>query len=228
MLICGDNLIEMGKLDSDSVDLIYADPPFNTGKDFGAYNDNRGFEEYLDFIKVRLVQMHRLLKPTGSLYLHLDSRFCHYIKVMLDGIFGIRNFINEIIWCYGLGGSSPKAFSRKHDCILFYSKSSDYYFNKPQTPATSNRMRGQLKGLTDIWADIPSLNNKAKERIGYPTQKPIKLLTRIISTSSNPGNLVLDPFCGSGTTCAAAKQLNRRFVGIDINNDAIEIAKTRL
>ena len=126
---------------------------------------------YLYFIAVRLIEMRRILKDDGSIYVHCDPTASHYLKQLMDAIFGIANFRNEIIWAYGLGGSSPKRFSRKHDVILFYTKSDSYTFNKPQTPATSQKLKGQMKGATDVW-NIPSLNNMAKERTGYPTQKP--------------------------------------------------------
>ena len=125
---------------------------------------------FLCFMAIRLIEMRRILKDDGSIYVHCDPTSSHYLKQLMDAIFGVANFRNEIIWAYGLGGSSPKRFSRKHDVILFYTKSDRYTFNKPQTPATSQKLKGQMKGATDVW-DIPSLNNMAKERTGYPTQE---------------------------------------------------------
>ena len=145
----------------------------------------------------------------------------------MDAVLGVDNFRNEIIWSYGLGGSSPKRYSRKHDVILFYTKSDRYTFNKPQTPAKSQKLKGRMKGATDVW-DIPSLNNMAKERTGFPTQKPLALYGRIIEASTDPGGLVLDPFCGSGTTLVAAERLGRRWIGIDANSMAIDTARERL
>ncbi len=182
---------------------------------------------YLCFMAVRLVEMRRVLTNDGSIYLHCDPTSSHYVKQLMDAVFSAGNFRNEIIWSYGLDGSSPRRYSRKHDVILFYTKSDRYTFNKPQTPAKSQRLKGRMKGATDVW-DIPSLNNMAKERTGFPTQKPLALYERIIEASTNPDDLVLDPFCGSGTTLLAAERLNRRWIGIDSNPTAIETARERL
>ena len=182
---------------------------------------------YLCFTAIRLVEMRRVLSNDGSIYVHCDPTSSHYLKQLMDAVFGVANFRNEIIWAYGLGGSSRQTFSRKHDVILFYSKSDHYTFNKPQTPAKSQRLKGRMKGETDVW-DIPSLNNMAKERTGYPTQKPLALYERIIEASSNAGDVVLDPFCGSGTTLVAAQRLGRRWIGIDSNESAVETARGRL
>lgn len=183
---------------------------------------------YLIYMTPRLQEMHRLLKPTGSLYLHCDPTASHYLKLVLDTIFGKQNFRNEIIWCYGLGGSSPKFWSRKHDTLFFYVKTNNYYFNKPVMPSSSAMMAGKPKGMLDVWVDIPSLNNMAKERTGYPTQKPLALLERIIQASSNPRDMVLDPFCGCATTCIAAEKLDREWVGIDISSTAASLVKQRM
>lgn len=145
----------------------------------------------------------------------------------MDSIFGANRFQNEIIWCYGLGGSSRKRFSRKHDNLLFYSKSSQYTFFKPMIAATSQKLRGRQKGATDVW-DMPSLNNMAHERTGYPTQKPLALLERIIRSCSGEGDLVLDPFCGSGTALVAAELLQRRWCGIDNSCSAVATSMQRL
>ena len=189
------------------------------------YGDNMA--TFLCFMAIRLIEMRRILKDDGSIYVHCDPTSSHYLKQLMDAIFGVANFRNEIIWTYGLGGSSPKRFSRKHDVILFYTKSERYTFNKPQTPATSQKLKGRMKGATDVW-NIPSLNNMAKERTGYPTQKPVALYERIIEASSNPGDVVLDPFCGSGTTLVAAERLGRGWIGIDSNASAVETATGRL
>ncbi len=186
-----------------------------------------GMATYLCFMAMRLVEMRRVLINDGSIYLHCDPTSSHYVKQLMDAVFGIDNFRNEIIWSYGLGGSSPKRYSRKHDVILFYTRSDRYTFNKPQTPAKSQRLKGRMKGATDVW-DIPSLNNMAKERTGYPTQKPLALYERIIEASTNAGDFVLDPFCGSGTTLLAAERLDRRWIGIDANPTAIETVRGRL
>ena len=171
---------------------------------------------YTSYMAERLFMMHRILKGTGSIYLHCDPYASHYLKLVMDAIFGEKNYRNEIIWCYGLGGSSSKVFSRKHDIILFYTKSSNWYFDKPTMPSTSAMMAGKEKGMVDYWIDIPTINNMANERLGYPTQKPLALYERIIKASSNPGDRVLDPFAGCGTTIEAAAKNGRDVIGIDI------------
>ena len=183
---------------------------------------------YLAYMAVRLQEMHRLLKPTGSFYLHCDPTMSHYLKLLLDAIFGRNKFQNEIIWTYGLGGSSRKRYSRKHDVILFYSKSDDFYFDKPLEAATSQRMKGKMKGLRDVWVDIPSINNQADEREGYPTQKPLQLLQRIVKASSDSDQIVFDPFCGCATTLVAADDLTRDWIGIDISPVAARLIKKRV
>ena len=182
---------------------------------------------FLCFIAVRLIEMRRVLKPTGSLYLHCDPTASHYLKTLLDAVFGRRNFRNEIVWSYGLGGSSRRYYSRKHDVLLFYVRGSDYTFNKPLVPATSARLRGQLKGATDVW-EIPTINNMAHERTGYPTQKPLPLYERIVSASSNPGDVVLDPFAGCATTPIAAERLGRQWLAMDIWEGAYGTVRQRL
>ena len=183
---------------------------------------------YLSMISQRLIAIRDVLKPTGSIYLHCDPTASHYLKLLLDAIFGWKNFRNEIIWKYGLGGSSKKVFSKKHDCILFYTKTEKYTFNKPKVPAVAvnHIMQGKMKGMLDTWTDI-SFGNSAKERTGYPTQKPLKLLERIVRASSNKGDMVLDPFCGSGTTLIAAEKLQRKWIGIDISSKATEVGMMR-
>ena len=191
-----------------------------------AYGDDMG--AFLCWLGVRLMEMRRVLRDDGSLYLHIDHTAHAYVKCLLDAIFGRKNFRNEIVWSYGLGGSSKRFYSRKHDTILFYSKTGSYIFHKPQEPATSNRMKGKMKGIRDVWSDIPSLNNMALERTGYPTQKPLALYSRIIKASSNKGDIVLDPFCGCATTPIAAEQLERQWVGMDIWDDAYQTVLERL
>ena len=245
-LHCGDCLEVMGGMPSDSIDLIATDPPFNTGKDWGQFNDkwDGGLDGYLDFMKPRLQEMHRLLKDTGSLYLHCDTNASHYLKVMLDGIFGMDNFRNEIVWRIGwVSGFKTKAYRwiRNHDVILYYSMSNTCVFNKEYLPyADGYTRRGEQttgKGLAieDTWncsehdkMESILIQSWYKERNGYPTQKPLKLYSRIIKASSNQGDVVLDPFCGSGTTLEAAKLLGRRWIGIDMNPEAIEITSKRL
>lgn len=255
----GDCWRHMTTYPSDCISCIATDPPFNTGKDWGAFKDtwkeprdneyelldkldppcvyvadaaeaahSEAMANFITFMGVRLVQMHRILQPLGSIYIHCDPTASPYIRLMMDAIFRKENFRNEIVWAYGLGGSSPNMYSRKHDTILFYTKTDDYYFDKPSVPATSQMMKGQMKGQTDVITDIPSLNNMSGERTGYPTQKPVALYERLIKASCPRGGYVLDPFCGSGTTMVAANNLGRKPLGIDINPDAVEIATRRL
>ena len=182
---------------------------------------------YILYMARRLMEMRRVLKQTGSIYLHCDPHANAYLRILMDAVFDEKQFRNEIIWEYGLGGSSPRLYSKKHDTLFFYTKTPTYYFDKPQIDATSVRMKGQKKGATDVWP-IPSINNMAKERLGYPTQKPLALLERIIKASSNPGDLVLDPFCGCGTAADAAAALGRKYLGIDISGIAVRVMQQRL
>ena len=191
------------------------------------YAQDSHTKAYLIMMSLRLRELHRVLKPTGSLYLHCDPKASHYLKMVLDVIFGMENFINEIIWCYGLGGSSKRFFSRKHDTILFYSKTGEYFFNKPLMPSTSVMMAGNPKGMVDYW-NIPTINNMSHERVGYPTQKPLALVERIIQASSKEGDMVLDPFCGCVTAGVAAERLGRKWIGIDQVEDAYDLMVNRL
>ncbi len=224
------------------VDLVYADPPFDTGRVFrdrkgqDAYPDRTGPGEWLSELEQLLWLTREMLAPDGGVLVHCDHRRSHHVAVLCDEIFGAGardgdghgpGFRNELVWCYGLGGSSPRYYPRKHDTILWYSRGSDWTFDPPRVPARSRRMAGQTKKVPDWW-DLPSLNNMAAERTGYPTQKPLALLERIISAHSRPGALILDPCCGSGTTCVAAHRLGRRFIGIDRGALAIETTLSRL
>jgi len=245
----------LGRLDCGAVDLIYVDPPFCTqgrrnGRGGLGYADHwrEGLDGYVEFLRVRLEQMHRVLRPTGTMFVHLDYRTAHYVKVELDRIFGYGNFMNEIIWSYRTGGLSRRWFARKHQTILAYAKSLGKHtfhvhrdgrfrtdglnFDEHGRPYKTTK-RGRLyfdrrgPAVTDVW-DIPFLSTVSSGRVGYPDQKPIKLLERIISCCSNPGDRVADFFAGSGTTLLAAQRLNRPWLGCDINNEAIELAKDRL
>ncbi|WP_306699756.1 DNA methyltransferase [Thioalkalivibrio sp. HK1] len=211
-------------------------------------------KSYLVYLAMRLIECHRVLASTGSLYLHCDPTMSHYLKILLDKIFGKDNFRNEIVWCYSTSGRSKKKFAAKHDIILFYSKSENYRFEYSlkisqkyldshyrQTDENGRRCRirvdaGKVRiyypeeGMTcnDWWTDIPYVNSQAKERTGYPTQKPLALLSRIIKASSQEGDIVLDPFAGCATTCVAAEGLYRRWIGIDISEKAVELVKRRI
>ena len=184
-----------------------------------------GTAAYLAWMAVRLIECHRILKPTGSLYLHCDHSANGYLRMLLDAIFGQSCFQNEVIWSYGLGGSSPKRWSRKHDTILFYSKSEPFTFDKPTQPATSQMMKGREKGMTDVWTDIPTINNMSKERTGYPTQKPWALAERIIKASSDPGDVVFDPFAGCAYTAVAAEELGRQWIACDISPRSVTVLR---
>ena len=226
------------------IDLIYIDPPFDSGADYVRrvklrgqdkklegeghafieqmqYEDIWANDNYLQFMYERLILLRELLSDKGSIYLHCDWHKSHHLRFLLDEIFGQENFVNEIVWCYGLGGSSSNFYSRKHDTILFYAKTSNYIFHKPRMPSTSAMMAGEEKGMVDYW-NIPSLNNMAKDRTDYLTQKPESLLKRIINASSDENSIVLDCFCGSGTTAAVAERLGRRWIMADINKGAIQ------
>jgi site-specific DNA-methyltransferase (adenine-specific) len=230
-IVHADCLDVLRDMPSDSIDLCYADPPFNTGRvlnaDAAAYDDRwDDLDAYLAFMRVRLEEVARVLKPHGSILLHCDWRTCHHFRLMLEDILGRESFVNHLIWSYGLGGSSPRRFARKHDDILFHAKGPEYYFDPPRVPATSVRMRGQSKKATDV-LDVPSINNMANERNGYPTQKPLALLEMLVQACCPPEGIVLDPFCGSGTTLVAAAKLGRRYIGIDSSEDAVRIARDR-
>lgn len=216
-----------------SVDLLYADPPFNTGKQQqgreGAFEDRWDDSgAFIAWLGERLSATLPAMKPTGSILLHVDWRTSHRCRVLLDDLLGPDRFVNHIVWSYGLGGSSARRFARKHDDILFYCVDPErYWFEAPRVPATSRRMAGLLKKATDV-LDIPSINNMAKERVGWPTQKPLELLNTLVGACCPPGGVVLDPVCGSGTTLVAATGLGRSAIGFDINPDALRLAAARL
>jgi DNA modification methylase len=268
LIYCGDNLEVLAKFPEKSVDLIYADPPFfsnkhyeiiwGNGAEMKVYEDRwkGGINVYIEWMQERLWQCYRVLKDTGSMYLHCDWHASHRLRVAMDDLFGYKNFQNEIVWAYQIGGKSHHKWGRKHDVILFYTKGKDYIFNAnkvrmPRKAGThmkieygSNGMPVQVKvsktGKTytypvhegklpdDVWTDIQQLNREDKERLGYPTQKPEALLKRIIEASSNKGDIVLDPFCGGGTTIAVAHQLGRKWIGIDVSPIACNKMKARL
>lgn len=300
-LYFGDNLdILRDKIPDNFVDLIYLDPPFQSGRTYniifqpkagdikGANAEIKTFEDtwewgmeaeknyegliagtitkekpnqklidlmkamrgylgevsmmaYLAMMAPRLLEMRRVLKDTGNIYLHCDPTASHYLKLLMDAIFGVDNFRNEIIWGYRTGGVSKRWWARKHDIILFYTKSDSYYFNpikervyyekpffEPKVDAQGRYYADVY--IRDVWDDegVKPVINVSKERIGYPTQKPEKLLERIIKVNSNRGDLVLDPFCGCGTTVAVAERLGRRWIGIDITYLAIDVISKRL
>jgi DNA modification methylase len=231
-IVCGDCLEVLGRLPDGVADLAYLDPPFNTGRTLAAkaasYEDTwTSVDAYLAFLRPRIEATHRVLAPNGVILLHCDWRTCHHLRLMLDELFGVDGFVNHLIWTYGLGGSSPRRVARKHDDILFYARGGAYHFEPPLVPATSHRMRGQMKKATDV-IDVPTINNMATERVGYPTQKPLALLELLVGACCPPDGVVLDPFCGSGTTLVAARRTGRRALGIDVSADAVTIARGRL
>lgn len=244
-VIEGDWLDVAPALAPGSIDLLYADPPFNTGSRqedrAGAFDDAWDSpEHHIDWLQERLRVTLHALKPTASLLIHVDWRTSHRVRVLLDELLGAGSFVNHLIWSYGLGGSSPRRFARKHDDILFYAVDTRLYWFKPPTvPATSRRMRGRTKKATDLIEipaleqdqdvlKIPSINNMAHERVGWPTQKPLALLELLVSACCPPEGRVLDPCCGSGTTLVAAANLGRNAVGIDSNPLAVRLARQRL
>ena len=193
---------------------------------------------YLTYMAERLTEMRRILKQTGSIYLHCDQTASHYLKVVMDGIFGANNFRNEVVWSYRTGGVSKRYWPRKHDVLLFYVKADAYKHRPLQERVLYDRpfFNAQFDEegrpyadvyVRDVWDDIKPIINVSKERLGYPTQKPVALLERIIEASSNPGDMVLDPFCGCGTTVVAAEKLGRRWAGIEISGFAIELIQER-
>lgn len=251
------------------VQLIYLDPPFGTGDTFSvklstgkkkltlpAYSDKLSREEYLAMMRTVLTACHRMLSDTGSLYLHIDYRMSPYLRLILDEIFGEKNFMNEIIWAYKSGGRSTRHFSRKHDVILFYRKTKAVYFDItavgiPRGPQKRNNMKRRVDELgrvcfsirsggktytyyedtpifpSDVWDDIEHLHQRDPERTGFGTQKPEALLKRIILSSSKPGDLVCDLFSGSGTTASVAAKHGRRFLALDASPIAMQLLRAR-
>lgn len=251
---CSDALDLAARLPSACCDLIYVDPPFATDSRRSSQSGHTfpdrwqdGLKGYLRFLQPHLTQFHRLLAIHGTLWVHLDWRAVHYVKIQLDTIFTPANFMNEIIWHYRTGGLSSRWFGRKHDSILVYAKQLgrhrfhslrggeyrtdglNFDGKRPYKMTRKGRLYFNPEGpaLTDVW-DIPFLSTVSLERTGWPTQKPLALLDRIIRATTNPNDLVADFFCGSGTTLAAAKSLGRRWLGCDRSSAAISIARARL
>lgn len=217
------------RLKSKSVDLIYIDPPFFTQRILhgaaSSFDDVwPSLQHYLDFIQSLVQGSHRVLKDSGSILLHCDWRTSHRIRCLLDGVFGSDNFVNCVVWQYGLGGVQRKCFSRKHDDILFYSKTVDYFFDPPMVNKTNDSLERKI--CPDVINQ--TLSCTSPERTGYPTQKPLKLLVTLVSACSPKGGLVVDPCCGSGTSLVAARLLGREYIGFDINPDAVSISTVRL
>ncbi len=263
-----DCLSKMVEMKDESIDMIYLDPPFFTQqiqksktrdneKEYIFDDKWNSINDYIYYMEERLNECKRILKKTGSIFLHCDKTASHYLKISMDKIFGVENFRNEIIWTYKRWSNSKKGLLNAHQNIYFYSKTQNYKFNSIYTDYSPTTNLDQIiqkrqknehgktvymrcdegeivldtkkKGvpLSDVW-EIPFLNPKAKERVGYPTQKPILLLEKIIEISTDENDIVLDPFCGSGTTLVASKLMNRKYVGIDISEDAVNLSLERL
>ena len=281
-LFIADNLDIMRGIDSETIDLIYLDPPFNSKKQYKApigspaegaeFKDiwtdedikhewhgeiaetneelyqiiqasevvyDKSMKIYLTAMAVRLFEMRRILKPMGSIYLHCDPTASHYLKLVMDSLFGKQNFRNEIVWYYKNASRGKSIFAKSHDLVLWYSISSDFIFNRDDIlmPYESGMTKWRYKqkgkkppkGKTpDDVLTLPAINTMAKERTGWPTQKPLALLEHIIKASSNKNDVVLDPFCGCATACVAAELLQRQWIGIDISPSAEDITKYRL
>lgn len=263
-LYFGDNLTVLNLIPDSSMQLVYIDPPFNTGREqqrskVTTKRNNAGnrigfkgeryetvkstvlsyddqFANYWEFLEPRIEQAFRVLSNSGTLYLHLDYREAHYAKVLLDALFGPECFLNEIIWAYDYGGKSKSRWPAKHDTILVYVKDpKNYYFNSEEVDREPYMAPGLVtpekieKGKlpTDVWWHT-IVSPTGKEKTGYPTQKPVGILRRIIQASSKPGDVVLDFFAGSGTTGFVANELGRRFILVDQNPESIEVIKDRL
>jgi len=262
----GDNLKILKKMSSESVDLIYIDPPFNTKKvqkrttisttrdkqgdrtgfkgliyktvelETIEYQDSFRNDEYIqEFLKPRLIEAYRILKPNGSFYFHIDYREVHYCKILLDSIFKREGFLNEIIWAYDYGGKSKNKWPAKHDNILYYVKNpKKYTFNVKDidripymAPGLVGPEKAKLGKLpTDTWWHT-IVATAGREKTGYPTQKPLGIIDRIIRASSNPGDVVLDFFAGSGTTGYSCYRLGRRFILVDNSKKALETMANR-
>ena len=291
-IFCRDNIDVLKNINTESIDLVYLDPPFNKKRTFhapiGSSAEGASFKDtwhdedikqgyltliadlypklhrylmgvekiesqshrnYLIYMAQRLIEIKRILKKSGSVYLHCDDTMSHYLKLLMDCIFGHQNFRNEIVWSYQRWTNSVKAYTRCHDTLFFYSKNKETMaWNAPQEDfSVKSQHQGQRvsqtqdgkivsqeyvsekreKAMRDVW-NISILNSQSKERVGYPTQKPLALLERIIAASSQEGEMVLDPFCGCATTCVAAEKLGRQWIGIDVSKKAYDLVKIRL
>lgn len=256
LIYCGDNLGILAKFPEKSIDLIYVDPPFfsnkvyeiiwGNGAEMKVYEDRwkGGINVYVEWMKERLWQCYRVLKDTGSMYLHCDWHASHRLRVAMDDIFREKNFQNEIIWYYRRWTNVSGRFQRMHDTILFYSKTDNFKFNTLYQPFSDKTIHRDIsvdgitnlkakrdikKGIVmhDVW-ELPYIHSQSKERLGYPTQKPEALLKRIIEASSNKEDIVLDSFCGCGTTLVVAHQLSRKWIGIDVSPIACGLMRDRL
>jgi DNA modification methylase len=260
-IACDEAAAEVARWRDGSIDAIYIDPPFGTG----IVRHGRGHryadraddpDAFVEWLAPLLAEGRRVLAPTGSLFVHLDYRAVHYVKVALDRIFGREHFVNEVVWCYAVGGKSRRGFGRKHDTILWYARGADWAFypdavRVPRRGGShmrvvreggvavqekTDRKTGRVyrypvpegKVPEDWWADIETLNHSDRERTGWPSQKPERLVERVLRAVTVPGNRVADWFAGSGTTAVVAQRLARRFVVCDREPAAIEVCRARL
>ena len=255
-IYCMDNLELLKTIESNTIDLIYCDVLYGTGRNFGEYQDLKPIRNEIESHYVpRINEMKRILKNTGCIYLQMDTRINHWLRLICDEIFGYDNFRNEISWCYNSQGKTTNQWNKKHDVILFYSVSNEFEFYQSRvkdsiTDLTYKRFKKEIdkKGYytsfkngkeykyyledgslpKDWFEDVTYISRDNKELTGYPTQKPKALIERIIKASSNEGDLVADFYCGSGTTAEVCKELNRKYIVCDINPNAIEITKKRI
>jgi DNA modification methylase len=256
-LVLGDALDTLGALGDGTVAAIYIDPPFGTG----AVRHGRGHayadraddpEAFVAWLRPYLEHSRRALATAGSLFVHLDYRAVHYVKVALDRIFGRDRFVNEIVWCYAVGGKSRRGFGRKHDTILWFARSTDWAFypeavRVPRRGGSHMRLVGGIQEKTDRktgrvyrypvaagkvpedwWTDVETLNHSDRERTGWPSQKPERLVERILRAVTAPGDRVADWFAGSGTTAAVAQRLDRGFITVDCEPAAVDLCLARL
>lgn len=250
----GDNMELLKSQPNESVNMIYSDILYGTGRNFGEYQDLKPIKSEIESHYLpRLIEMKRVLKQNGSIYLQMDTRINHWMRILMDDVFGYENFRNEIVWCYRTQGFSKTKWSEKHDVILFYSVGKEFTFNLDAVrvneigESTQKRWHKEIAehGMIPTkkngkiywnspyspprdWIDLNSLPQAHPERNGYPTQKPKELISRFVLASTNEGDVVADYYLGSGTTAVVCKELNRKFIGCDLNPKAIELTKARL
>lgn len=237
-----DNLELLSRIDSESINLIYCDILYGTGKKFKDYQDLPNDRNVIDDHYIpRIYEMRRVLKSTGTIYLQMDLRIVHWLRILMDNVFGYANFRNQIVVKFNIGGRGKREFAKKHDYIIVYTKSDKFVFNdldirvpyksviskKQDRPNITEEKLKVGTIPTNVWDDIPS-GLKVKKATDYYSEKHPKILERIIKASSNENDVVADFYCGSGTTLAVANSLNRNFIGCDINENAVRICNERL
>lgn len=252
-VFCSDNLELMKTIESNTIDLIYCDILYGTGRNFGDYQDLKPIRSEIEnHYLPRIKEMHRILKDTGSIYLQMDTRINHWMRILMDDVFGYENFRNEIVVCISKGNQTNKHFAKRHDILLYYTKSKEWIYNldavSKDNPEHKRYKYQDEKGfyrwhiesikdykmylkkqnINDVWNDVGIVQGNSIENTGYSTQKPKALIERIIKASSSEGDLVADFYLGSGTTAVVCKELNRNFIGCDINPNAVKITNERL